>query len=120
MERFLTITKALSDESRVRALLLLREGELCLCQIIEVLGLAPSTVSKHMDVLLRAGLVNRRKEGRWHYFQLPEGDSPAVVRRAIKWALESLRSEPLAVRDCSRVCGVRRTDPKELSACYRG
>lgn len=119
MQRFLAITKALSDESRVRALLLLRDGELCLCQIIEVLGLAPSTVSKHMDVLLQAGLVERRKEGRWHYFHLPDGDSTAVSRRAITWVLDSLRREPLAVSDSSKVCGVRKTNPKELCACYR-
>ena len=119
MQQFLTITKALSDESRVRALLLLRDGELCLCQIIEVLGLAPSTVSKHMDVLFQAGLVERRKEGRWHYFHLPNGDSPAVLRRAIEWVLDSLRREPIAVSDCDKVRGVRKTDPKALSSCYR-
>ncbi len=119
MQQFLTIAKALSDESRVRALLSLRGGELCLCQIIEVLGLSPSTVSKHMDVLFQAGLVARRKEGRWHYFCLADGDSPPVVRRAIEWVLGSLRREPIVVGDCSKVRGVRRTDPRELSVCYR-
>ncbi len=119
MQRFLAITKALNDESRIRALLLLRDGELCLCQLIDVLGLAPSTVSKHMDVLLQAGLVERRKEGRWHFFRLSQDDAPSMIRRAIEWALDSLRRDPLAVDDCSKVRGVRRTDPKELCACYR-
>jgi ArsR family transcriptional regulator, arsenate/arsenite/antimonite-responsive transcriptional repressor len=45
MWEFMNIVRALADENRVRALLSLREGELCLCQIIEFLGLAPSTVS---------------------------------------------------------------------------
>lgn len=119
MQRFLVIAKAIGDESRLRALLSLRDGELCLCQIVEVLGLAPSTVSKHMDMLYQAGLVQRRKEGRWHYFRLASQEAPAMVRRAIQWVLESLRDEPVAVRDSKRVCGVRRKDPMELSACYR-
>ena len=72
MKQFLDITSALSDETRLRALLSLREGELCLCQIIEILTLAPSTVSKHMSVLREAGLVTARKDGRWQYYQLAE------------------------------------------------
>ena len=65
MREILSITKALSDESRLRALIAVKDGELCLCQIIQVLGLAPATVSKHMDTLERAGLVERRRQGRW-------------------------------------------------------
>ena len=45
MREFLNITKALADENRVRTLLALRQGELCVCQITELLALAPSTVS---------------------------------------------------------------------------
>jgi len=72
MDKFIAITKALSDSNRVRALAALRYGELCLCQIIELLGLAPSTVSKHMSVLKNAGLVESHKEERWMYYRLPE------------------------------------------------
>lgn len=120
MQRFIAITKALADESRVRVLLALRDGELCLCQIIDVLGLAPSTVSKHIDVLYRAGLVERRKEGRWHYFRLTNHQATPVVRRAIKWVLESLRDEPVVIGDAKKLCCVRRKDLRELSVCYKG
>ena len=51
MKEFLAITKALSDENRVRALMALTGGELCVCQVIELLGLTPSTVSKHLAAL---------------------------------------------------------------------
>ena len=72
MREFMAAAKALADENRVRVLLFLRGGkELCLCQIVEMLGLAPSTVSKHMAVLYQAGLVESRKEGRWIYYRLP-------------------------------------------------
>ena len=58
MIRDLTRTgKALGDPQRVRALAALRGGELCLCRLIALLRLAPSTVSKHMSLLIQAGLV---------------------------------------------------------------
>jgi DNA-binding transcriptional ArsR family regulator len=57
MREFMNITKALADENRVRALLALRHGELCVCQITEFFGLAPSTMSKHLSVLYQAGLL---------------------------------------------------------------
>lgn len=72
MKSFIAITKALSDSHRVRALVALRNGELCVCQIIELLELAPSTVSKHMSVLKQAGIVDSRKEGRWIYYRLSD------------------------------------------------
>ncbi len=119
MKVFLSIAKALGEETRLRALLSLRGGELCLCQIIDLLELAPSTVSKHMDLLYQAGLVERRKEGRWHYFRLANHQATPVVRRAIKWVLESLQEEQVAVGDAKKLCCVRKKDPRELSACYK-
>ena len=120
MKDFLVVTKALSDESRVRALVALRDGELCLCQIVDLLKLSPSTVSKHIDVLQQAGLVERRKEGRWHYFRLANHRATPVVRRAIRWVLESLKDEAVVVRDAKKLCCVRQKNPRELSACYKG
>jgi len=70
MQDFMTITKALADENRVRLLLALRGGQLCVCQMIELLGLAPSTVSKHLSILNQARLVEKRKEERWIYYGL--------------------------------------------------
>lgn len=118
MQQFMSITKALSDENRVRILVSLREGELCLCQIVEVLGLAPSTVSKHVELLRRASLVERRKEGRWHYYRLAGRGAPPVVREAIRWALKSLENEPVVTTDAAKLCYVRNTDLEELAECY--
>lgn len=119
MDQFLAITKALSDEPRVRALLALRDGELCLCQVIELLDLAPSTVSKHMSLLKQAGLVEQRKEGRWHYYRLPDEPSP-MAQEAIDWALNWLADEKTIVTDAETLCCVKEKDLKELTACYSG
>jgi ArsR family transcriptional regulator len=118
MDAYLDITRALSDESRVRALVSLADGELCVCQIIELLGLSPSTVSKHMSILQRAGLVQRRKDGRWHYYRLADEDAPPVVRQALRWTIDTLRTEKMIVADAQAICCVRAKDRKELTACY--
>ena len=120
MQNFLAITKALSDESRVRALLSLSEGELCVCQIIAMLELSPATVSKHMSILQQAGLVERRKEGRWHYYRLASRDASAMVRKALNWTLNSLEHETQIVADAQTLCCVRERDIKEVASCYSG
>jgi DNA-binding transcriptional ArsR family regulator len=114
MREFLNITRALADESRVRALLALRRGELCVCQITELFGLAPSTVSKHLSVLYQAGLVESRKAGRWIYYRLPAGPVPVAVREAIRWVAQSLSGAPRALDDSRRLRQVLKMDPATL------
>jgi len=119
MREFLSIAKALGDESRVRALLAVKDGELCLCQVIEVLGLSPATVSKHMTLLHQAGLVQRRKDGKWHFYRLAGEDKNSSARRALDWMLDALKKDPTAREDSKRIRQVRRQDLEELSECYR-
>jgi len=118
MRAFLAITKALSDETRVRALMALADGEACVCQIIEILRLSPSTVSKHMSILQQAGLVERRKDGRWHYYCLAGRDAPPLVRQALRWTLKALEQEKIIVADAKALCCVRDKDPREFTTCY--
>ena len=67
--------RAFSDRTRLRLLNLLREGERCVCELVEVLGLPQSKVSRHLAYLRRAGLVRARKEGLWmHYRLAPAGN----------------------------------------------
>jgi DNA-binding transcriptional ArsR family regulator len=74
---------ALSDESRLRLLYALRHGELCVCQLIALMELAPSTVSKHLSLLRDAGLVDSRKNGRWVYYRLAvHPEFPVMGKRA--------------------------------------
>lgn len=119
MRDVLSITKALSDESRLRALVAVSDGELCVCQIIQVLGLSPATVSKHMEILERAGLVERRRQGKWRYYRLADGSAGGPAVRALAWVLEELRKDPQVKEDARRAREVRRQDLAELSACYR-
>lgn len=119
MKQFLVVAKALSDETRVRALLSLSGGELCLCQIIDLLGMAPSTVSKHMDLLYQAGLVERRKEGKWQYFSLCGRKATSMARRALAWVLDSVESDVMVAEDARKLSRIRKKQLKEVSKCYR-
>jgi len=110
LKQFLSIADALSDGTRVRALLALRNGQQCLCQFVELLGLAPSTLSKHLDVLCRAGLVERSHHGRWRYFRLAGKGASADVRRVLNLALDSLQDEPVIADDTRKVRQIRRKD----------
>ncbi len=114
MRDFMSITKALADENRVRMLLCLRGQELCLCQIVELAGLAPSTVSKHMSILRQARLVEGRKEGRWQYYRLAGRDALPAVRRAIDWVRKSLADDPQTARDAERLERILELNPQEL------
>jgi DNA-binding transcriptional ArsR family regulator len=113
------VTRALSDENRVRILMFLSRGELCLCQIIEMLGLSPSTVSKHVAVLRQAGLVEGRKEGRWHYYRLPEPTRSHVIGGAIRWLSDALASDPTIERDVETLKSVILKEREELCAHYK-
>lgn len=119
MEDVLLIAQALSDETRLRAVLMLRQGELCVCELIHVLGLAPSTVSKHLSILHAAGLVAKRKDGKWHYYRLRERDASPAARAALRWVLGALADEPDAKRDASAACCVRGQPREEVTSCYR-
>ncbi len=108
------VTKALADLQRVRILMLLRPGELCVCQIIEVLELAPSTISKHLSILSAAGLVDSRKQGRWMYYHLPEGAAGGFVRPVLKWVGEALKHDEMIEQDAKRLRAVVACDPGSL------
>jgi len=65
--------KALGHPARLRILAVLRDGELCVCQVTALLQLAPSTVSAHLAELRRAGFLTERRDGRWVYYGLAAG-----------------------------------------------
>ncbi len=111
---FMAVTKSLADENRVRMLLALQKQELCVCQIIELVKLAPSTVSKHMSILRAARLVDARKDGRWMYYRIAGPDSSPIVRGAIEWARKSLADDPQITGDMIRLEQILKMDAHKL------
>lgn len=63
------VFKAVGDELRLRILHLVRDQEVCVCDLQPLVGVVQSTLSHHLAVLQRVGLVSARKEGRWNYYK---------------------------------------------------
>jgi DNA-binding transcriptional ArsR family regulator len=114
MREFLNITGALADETRVRLLLALRGGELCVCQLAALSGLAMSTVSKHLSLLYQARLVTSRKQGRWIFYALPGKEAPAAAREGLAWAMKHLALDPRIREDARELKRLLQIDPAEL------
>jgi ArsR family transcriptional regulator, arsenate/arsenite/antimonite-responsive transcriptional repressor len=67
-QRAVALFHALSDETRLAILELLRDGERCVCELTDALDVAQSRLSFHLRVLRDAGLVSDRRDGRWIYY----------------------------------------------------
>ena len=117
MKEFTQTAKALADENRIRVLLALAGRELCVCQLIELLGLAPSTVSKHLAILKQAGLVEIRKDGRWIYYRLAGGNASQAVRGALAWVATAAGRTRRAEADRKRLERIVKFD--KVALCRR-
>ena len=104
----LSVTKALSDAQRVRIVMLLVHGELCVCQIVGVLKLATSTISKHLSILAAAGLVESRKDGRWAYYRLAKGIPN------LRWLQGTLENDPAIRADAAALTKIKKQDMEVL------
>jgi len=74
MEELTTVFKALSDETRLRIIKLLEQGELCVCDITAALDMVQPKVSFHLSALKEAGFIKDRKQGKWIHYSLNEKD----------------------------------------------
>src|ERR687883_379263 len=93
---------ALSDETRLAILEMLRGGERCVCELQDALDAAQSRLSFHLRVLKDAGLVTDRKEGRWSYYAIAPEALAEVHDIAV--ALQPAKLRVLA-RAAGRCCG---------------
>jgi DNA-binding transcriptional ArsR family regulator len=76
------IFKAMADPCRLKILSLLREGELCVCEIMVGLDRPQSSTSHHLSILKDAGLIKERKDGRWSRYRLSEGAVIEILNQA--------------------------------------
>jgi len=113
MRELLAAMKALADENRLRIVSALDGRELCLCQIVELLALATSTVSRHMSILHQARLVESRKVGRWTYFRLDE-NPPNEVAAALAAAITGLQRDAVAREDVRHLKEILKLAPEAL------
>ncbi len=112
MKQFIRVMKALSDPNRVRVIKILGNKELCVCELQNLIGLAQSTVSKHLKVLEEAGLVDYHKEGSWIIYQLTKGEESDYARVMLEnlkgWLTDDPQLQEMMARipqvDRERIC----------------
>ena len=76
------VFRAMADPFRLAILQLLREGELCVCEIVAALDRRQSSTSHHLSVLREAGLVRERKDGKWSYYRISDGAVLEMLKQA--------------------------------------
>lgn len=111
MFEFMNLIKALSDESRLRILMALRDRELCVCQMTAFLDLAPSTTSKHLSILRQARLIESEKHGKWVYYHLAETvKTSKAIEDALNLVRDSLGNSRVILDDESRIQRILTSD----------
>lgn len=98
MDDFLRQARAIADPTRMRMLKLLEGKELCVCDIMGVMGLGQSTASKHLGILKNAGLVESRKEGTWSYYRVP-GKARANNKDFLEFVASRINDDPQIKKD---------------------
>ena len=111
MNTLLSMTKALADGGRLRVIgALFRIDSLCVCEIVELLGLSAPTVSRHMGVLQNAGLVQSSKEGQWVFYRLAE-TFPESLRL---WLMEAMSDSDVPEKDLRILEDIMNSDRGQL------
>jgi len=98
MSNAVQLFKALADETRLRILNLVEHREVCVCQIVEALGLGQSKVSRHLAHLRNAGLVNDRREGLWIYYSLAQ-PCGRLHEQVVEWLRRAKDEVPTGTAD---------------------
>jgi ArsR family transcriptional regulator len=102
------VFKALGDPNRFRIVKMLEAGELCVCEVREVLDLSNSTVSKHLSILRNADLIVDRKEGKWVNYKLNDRSNDGFVRSQLALVLNSFSDDEQVLLDRKKLQKVDR------------
>src|SRR5215212_4185349 len=105
LDQTLGTLRAAAEETRLRILALLAQGELSVSDLTDILGQSQPRISRHLKLLVEAGLVERHREGAWAFFQLAHQSPAARVLRPVLEALD--RADDRLTDDRARLAAVR-------------
>ncbi|HEY1632628.1 MAG TPA: metalloregulator ArsR/SmtB family transcription factor [Rhizomicrobium sp.] len=115
LDRLLAMLRAAGDATRLRLLLLLREAELTVSELTQILGQSQPRVSRHLKLLTDAGLIDRFKEGSWVFYRAADrGDGAALGE-----ALSALAAPEALEADGKRLAQVREARAAEAAAFFK-
>ena len=112
-----SVMKAVADPTRVRILKVLEGGEMCVCQVIAVIALGQSTISKHLFLLKSAGLVRDRRDRKWIHYSLARKDASPYAALALRNLKGWLKDDPVVLKDLERAALARAIGP--VAICER-
>lgn len=112
------VVKSVADPTRVRILKLLEGGEMCVCQVVAILELSQSTISKHLFLLKMAGLVKERQEKKWVHYSLDGPGGSLYAKKMVATLKGWMNDDPVIIRDRKREALAREIGPAEV--CERG
>ena len=101
MDQYVALFKALSDPTRLRIMVLLAEKELCVCQLEDALHLSQVKVSRHLNILRHARLVNSRRDGLWVYYSQAKPKN-CLEKRVFDCFKKCLRKDAFCMADIAR------------------
>ena len=112
MKELVTVFKALTDETRLKIIKLLEQGELCVCDIVAALDMQQSKVSFHLGVLKEAGFIQDRKQGKWTHYRIHDSD---VFRRMLILTTLEKVPEDVMSEDKKRLAAFRKKRGAKLA-----
>jgi len=101
VRELIAIARALSDPTRIRVMAALRNGELCVCELVDALDISQSSLSSHLQICREVGVVTTRKESRWIYYSLSARYAPLI--ETIFSELQTLGRDEQLRRDARRL-----------------
>src|SRR3972149_7604906 len=102
-----SVMKAVAAPTRVRILKILEGGELCVCQVIAVIALGQSTISRHLFLLKSAGLIRDRRDRKWIYYSLDRKSGSPYAGRLLRNLKGWLNDDPVVRKDRGRTAVAR-------------
>ena len=109
--------KAAGEETRLRILALIGEAELTVSDLTEILRQSQPRISRHLKLMVEAGLIERFREGAWAFFRLAETGGSAALARALIAQLDV--EDPVVARDRERLAAVRRARAQAAQDYFR-
>jgi ArsR family transcriptional regulator len=116
LDDLLTGLRAAGEETRLRLIALLAEGELSVSDITDILGQSQPRISRHLKLMAEAGLLERHREGAWAFFRLASDNAGGRLARSLAAALD--RTDPVLAADAERLKAVRAERARAAQAYF--
>ena len=116
MLELVAIGRVLCDPTRIRIIVALRNGELCVCELVGALEISQSSLSTHLQICRQAGVVTTRRQSRWIYYALSRQYVPLI--EGIFSELPTVRSDERLRQDARRI--KKRLQMREGGRCVVG